>query len=67
MKEFSKIYCKREKGIFHDEKAFSIPLIFSNCENYIGEIPYTSVLSFAPTKRMFTSEASRNRKYQIKQ
>ena len=67
MKEFSKQYHIREKGIFHDGMAFLIPLTFSNHINHIGEIPYTSVLYTAHTRIMFTPEASRNRKYQIKQ
>ena len=66
MKKFSKQYHIREKGIFRVETAFSIPLTFSNHINHIGEIPYTSVLYTAHTRIMFTPEASRNRKYQIK-
>ena len=67
MKEFSKMYCIREKNIFLDRMAFSIPLIFSNRENYIGELTYTSVPYVVPTRGMFTPEVSINRKYQIRQ
>lgn len=67
MKKFSKQYHIREKDIFRVGTAFSIPLTFSNHINHIGELNYIYVPYAAPKRNMFTPEASRNRKYQIKQ
>lgn len=69
MKEFSKSYWIREKAIFSNGiKAYLLTLSFSNCENRKkGELRYNSVCYLAPTTGMFTPEASKNRKYQIKQ
>lgn len=66
MKEFSKSYWIRERAIFSN--GIKLTLSFSNCENRKkGELRYNSVCYLASTTEMFTPEASRNRKYQIKQ
>ena len=67
MRAVTKTYNIREKGILHDGMAFLIPLTFSNRKDHIGELNYTSVLYASRTRTMFTPEASRNRKYQIRQ
>ena len=65
---FIKTYRIREKAMFSDGAACSVNLPFSNCENHKrARIIYNSVLYSVPTTEMFTPEASRNRKYQIKQ
>ena len=67
MKTVIKTYCIREKAMFTDGAACAVNLPFSNCENHKrARIIYNSVLYAAPTRGMFTPEASRNRKYQIK-
>ena len=69
MKKFSKRYHIREKDVFSNGiKAYLLTPSFSNCENRKrGEVRYNSVCYLAPTRIMFTPEASRNRKYQVKQ
>ena len=68
MKAVTKTYNIREKAIFSNGiKAYLVTLSFSNCENRTkGELRYNSVCYSAPTTEIFTPEASRNRKYQIK-
>ena len=68
MKAVTKTYNIREKLIFSNRiEAYLLTLSFSNCENCMrGELRYSSVCYSVPTTEMFTPEASRNRKYQIK-
>lgn len=67
MKAITKTYRIREKDIFSDGTACLVNMPFSNCENHKRtRIIYNSVLYAVPTRGMFTPEASRNRKYQIK-
>ena len=67
MKTVIKTYRIRERAIFPDGTACLMNLPFSNCENHKRAIMmYNSVLYVVPTTEMFTPEASRNRKYQIK-
>ena len=67
MKTVIKTYCIREKAMFTDGAACSVNLPFSNCENHKrARIMYNSILYVVPITEMFTPEASRNRKYQIK-
>ena len=65
---FVKTYRIREKAMFTDGATCSVTLSLSNRESHKrAGLIYNSVLYSVPTtEKMFTPEASRNRKYQIK-
>ena len=67
MKKFSKQYHIRELN--YTSVCYSVTLSLSNRESHRrARIICNSVLYAVPTtEKMFTPEASRNRKYQIKQ
>ena len=70
MKTVIKTYCIRERAIFSNGiKAYLLTPSFSNRENHKrARIICNSILYAVPTtERIFTPEASRNRKYQIEQ
>ena len=65
---FIKTYRIREKAMFPDGTACLMNLPFSTCENHKRARTICNFVLYAvpTTEKMFTPEASRNRKYQIK-